>query len=61
MNKERVLLLAFVPLKFVIQYAVVHPGFELHRDEFLHLDQANHLAWGYLSVPPFTSWVSLLH
>lgn len=23
-----------------------------------NLDQANHLAWGYLSVPPFTSWVS---
>jgi hypothetical protein len=34
--------------------------YELQRDEYLHLDQANHLAWGYLSVPPFTSWTSYI-
>src|SRR5690606_32593048 len=34
--------------------------YDLHRDEFLHLDQANHLAWGYLSVPPVTSWISYI-
>jgi hypothetical protein len=34
------------------------PEYDLQRDEFLYLDQANHLAWGYLSVPPVTSWVS---
>jgi hypothetical protein len=39
---------------------LIHPEYDLQRDEYLHLDQANHLAWGYLSVPPFTSWVSLL-
>jgi hypothetical protein len=32
--------------------------YELHRDEFLHLDQARHLAWGFLSVPPVTSIIS---
>ncbi len=37
---------------------VVNPVYELHRDEFLHLDQAKHLAWGFHSVPPFISWVS---
>jgi Dolichyl-phosphate-mannose-protein mannosyltransferase len=34
--------------------------YDLQRDEYLHLDQANHLAWGYLSVPPFTSWTSYI-
>jgi hypothetical protein len=32
--------------------------YDLQRDEYLYLDQANHLAWGYLSVPPLTSWIS---
>ena len=49
-----------IVLKFILQIFVIHPEYELHRDEFLHLDQANHLAWGYRSIPPFTSWVSLL-
>jgi len=32
----------------------------LQRDEYLYLDQGYHLAWGYLSVPPLTSWLSAL-
>jgi hypothetical protein len=60
MKKETVLFCFFILLKFALQYAVVHPDFELHRDEFLHLDQADHLAWGYLSVPPVTSWMSVM-
>lgn len=44
----------------MIQYTLISPDYELHRDEFLHLDQANHLAFGYLSVPPVTSWISYL-
>lgn len=58
--KPGYLLLFFILFKFAIQYAVVHPDFDLQRDEFLHLDQADHLAWGYLSVPPVTSWISVL-
>lgn len=60
MKKETLLLLGFVGIKFILQYFLVHPVYELHRDEFLHLDQAHHLAWGYHSVPPFTSWISWL-
>ncbi|BAV07936.1 Dolichyl-phosphate-mannose-protein mannosyltransferase [Filimonas lacunae] len=60
MNKRTILLLAFVLLKFILQYQLVNPVYELQRDEYLHLDQANHLAWGYLSVPPFTSWISYI-
>jgi hypothetical protein len=39
---------------------LISPVYDLQRDEYLHLDQANHLAWGFFSVPPFTSWVSLV-
>jgi hypothetical protein len=34
---------------------VVNPVYELHRDEYLYLDQAKHLASGYISVPPLTA------
>jgi dolichyl-phosphate-mannose-protein mannosyltransferase len=58
MSKKTAVLLLFILLKFLCQYHLVNPYYDLQRDEFLHLDQANHLAWGYLSVPPFTSWVA---
>jgi hypothetical protein len=58
MKKQTLLLLFFIVLKFVLQYALISDEYDLHRDEYLHLDQAKHLAWGYLSVPPFTSWIS---
>ncbi|MCW3462705.1 ArnT family glycosyltransferase [Chitinophaga nivalis] len=54
------LLLSFVVIKIVFQYGVIHPGYDLHRDEYLHLDMAHHLAAGYLSVPPLTAFNSLL-
>jgi Dolichyl-phosphate-mannose-protein mannosyltransferase len=58
MSKKTILLLGFIILKFVLQYALISPEYDLQRDEYLHLDQAHHLAWGYLSVPPVTSWFS---
>ncbi len=58
--KKYWLLLVFVVLKMVAQYLVVNPVYELQRDEYLYLDQANHLAMGYASVPPLTSWISLI-
>jgi len=56
-RQYRILLLIII-LKMILQYIVVNPYYELQRDEFLHLDQANHLAFGFISVPPFTSLVS---
>ncbi len=50
----------FCRIKFVLQYLLINPAYDLQRDEYLHLDQANHLAWGYISVPPVTSWISYL-
>lgn len=58
MTKKTIVLIGFIILKFLIQYSLTSPEYDLQRDEFLHLDQANHLAWGYLSVPPLTSWIS---
>lgn len=58
MTKKTILLTGFILAKFILQYILISPEYELQRDEFLHLDQANHLAWGYISVPPVTSWIS---
>ena len=58
MTKKTIFLTGFIIAKFVLQYVLVSPVYELQRDEFLHLDQAHHLTWGYLSVPPVTSWIS---
>jgi hypothetical protein len=58
--KNNTILLCFIILKFSVHYFLIAPGYDLQRDEFLHLDQANHLAWGYTSVPPVISWISFL-
>ncbi|KRD08244.1 glycosyl transferase [Flavobacterium sp. Root901] len=60
MNKKLLILIGFIILKFILQYVLVSSEYDLQRDEYLHLDQANHLAWGYLSVPPVTSWFSYI-
>ena len=60
MQKKTLLLLGLLLLKFVLQFLLIAPHYELHRDEYLHLDQGRHLAWGYISVPPVTSWFSFL-
>ena len=58
MKKKTIILIGFIALKFLLQFLLLSPDYDLQRDEYLHLDQANHLAWGYLSVPPFISWTS---
>lgn len=58
MVKRKIILAGFIGLKFLLQFLLIGSEYELHRDEYLYLDQAKHLAWGYLSVPPLTSWIS---
>lgn len=60
MAKKTIILLSFIAIKFLLQFVVLSPEYDLQRDEYLHLDQANHLAWGYISVPPYTSWTSYI-
>jgi len=52
------ILAVFMLFKVLLQYVLIHPSYDLHRDEYLHLDQSQHLAWGFVSVPPFTSWIA---
>src|SRR6476620_7987031 len=47
-------------IKFALPFFLQHPVYELHRDEFLYLEQGHHLAWGYMEVPPMLSWLSYL-
>jgi len=60
MTKKTTILIGFIGLKLLLQFLLLSSEYDLQRDEYLHLDQANHLAWGYLSVPPFTSWTSYI-
>ncbi len=60
MDKKKCILLGFIGLKFLLQYILLSPVYDLQRDEYLHLDIGQHLAWGYLSVPPVTSWISFI-
>lgn len=57
---RKLLLVILIISKFVLQYYAIDSGYELHRDEYLHLDLGNHLAWGYTSVPPITGILSLI-
>jgi hypothetical protein len=60
MTKRTVILAGFILVKFLLQYILISSNYDLQRDEYLHLDQGQHLAWGFQSVPPFTSWISYL-
>ena len=60
MTRRTIILIGFILLKFLLQYVLLSSYYDLQRDEYLHLDQAHHLAWGFQSVPPFTSWISYI-
>ena len=60
MKKSSWVLFVFILLKFALQFTLISPEYDLQRDEYLYLDQAHHLAWGYLSVPPVISWISVI-
>ena len=56
--KQYWILLLLISIKLILQYALVNPVYELHRDEFLYLNQADHLAFGYICVPPLMAVIS---
>lgn len=58
--KKKIIFAGFIIAKFLLQYFLYNANYDLHRDEYLHLDQGNHLAWGYQSVPPVTSWIAYI-
>ena len=58
LKRDTLVLIFLFLLKMTMHLWLIDPAYDLHRDEFLHLDQGKHLAWGFESVPPFTSWIS---
>src|SRR6478609_9194674 len=60
MKKTILVFIVLLSIKLVLQQLLIHHAYDLQRDEYLHLDQGKHLAWGYISVPPVTSWISWL-
>ena len=52
------ILVLLIVIKLILQFVLINPVYEFHRDEFLYLNQADHLAFGYISVPPLTALIS---
>ena len=51
---------AFTAFKLII-HLLTNSNYGLHRDEYLYYADGQHLAWGYMEVPPFTpfiAWIS---
>ena len=44
----------------MIAHLFVGPAFGFHRDELQTLDDARHLAWGYVAYPPMTPFFGRL-
>src|SRR5579872_5022844 len=54
-------LLALV--KLILPFILQSPAWGPHRDEFLYLAEARHMAWGYMEAPPLLSvfaWITNL-
>lgn len=60
MGKEKILLRSMVLLKLALPFILVHSAYELHRDEFLYLEQGRHLSLGYLENPPMIALLAFI-
>lgn len=43
---------SFALIKLLVPFLFIHQQFELHRDEYLYLADSDHLAWGFIEMPP---------
>jgi 4-amino-4-deoxy-L-arabinose transferase-like glycosyltransferase len=55
MRRANRLLYLLALLKLVLPFLLQNGTYEPHRDEFLYLAEARHMAWGYMEVPPLLS------
>ena len=60
MQKSNRLLYLLALIKIILPYFIQHPVYEPHRDEFLYLAEGNHMAWGFMEVPPLLSVFAML-
>ncbi len=49
------LLFVLAVIRLLLPFVLQHPSYQPHRDEFLYLDYAYHMDWGYMEVPPLLS------
>ena len=52
------LIYALAILQFILPFVLVHPYYQLHRDEYLYLAEGHHPAWGFIEVPPMLSFLA---
>lgn len=55
MKNNTRLLYALAFIKLVIPFLLQNAIYEPHRDEMLYLAEGNHMAWGFMEVPPMLS------
>ena len=62
MTKQNNKNLNFLIASFAIFKLLIHlftnSNYGLHRDEFLYLAEGQHLAWGYMEVPPMIAFLA---
>jgi hypothetical protein len=56
----RKLLWGLALVRLILPFLLQHAYYQPHRDEFLYLDYAKHMDWGYMEVPPLLSVFSWL-
>lgn len=50
---------ALVGLKLLLHLGT-NTNYGFHRDEYLYLVEGQHLAWGFMEIPPFTAFIAWL-
>jgi len=48
------IIIGLAVIKLLVHF-FTNTNYGLHRDAYLYVAQSEHLAWGYISVPPFTA------
>jgi hypothetical protein len=56
-NRTEWAILVLMALGLVLLHTLTNNQYGFHRDELMALDDARHLAWGYVSYPPLTPFV----
>ena len=52
-----VAILSYIALATVVVHVLTGGRYGFHRDELATLDDARHLAWGYIAYPPITPFL----
>lgn len=59
-SRAKYIMALFALIKLLIPFVLIHSQFELHRDGFLYLADADHMAWGYIEMPPLLAVLGYL-